>query len=146
MATMGLGTLARRLSAAFLRGRGALKSFEHELQVGGGMAGRSDAGLRAVAVQEIVGSVGRAQALRADFCYRRGRAVTARHRRVGQAMREGKALPPLELYRVVRPAHDAARQRSEYYVLDGHHRVAMARRIGQEFVDAHVVEYRLALP
>jgi len=132
MATMSLGRVVRRLGAAFLRRRGALKSFEQALQVGGGMAGRSDAGHRTVEVQQIVGSV--------------GRAMTARHHRVGQAMREGKALPPLELYKVVRPAHDAARQRSEYYVLDGHHRVAMARRIGQEFVDAHVVEYRLNLP
>jgi ParB-like chromosome segregation protein Spo0J len=33
---------------------------------------------------------------------------------------------------------------SEYYVVDGHHRVAMARKLGQDFLDAHVVAYRLA--
>ena len=32
---------------------------------------------------------------------------------------------------------------TEYYVVDGHHRVAMAKKLGQDFLDAHVVEYRL---
>ena len=95
-------------------------------------------------VRKIIGSVGRAQTLRGDFCYRRGRAMTARFYRVGRAMQEGRALPPLELYKVARPPHAPADVVSEYYVLDGHHRVAMARRLGQEFFDAHVVEYRLA--
>jgi hypothetical protein len=35
---------------------------------------------------------------------------------------------------------------SEYYVVDGHHRVAMARKLGQDFLDAHVVEYKVADP
>jgi hypothetical protein len=135
------GRVVRRL----LGRHDALKCFEHELEAGGGMAGRADAGLRAVEVRKIVGSVGRAQTLRADFCYRRGRAMTARFHRVGKAMQEGQALPPLELYRLTRPERaPGAAPVSEYYVLDGHHRVAMARKLGQDFLDAHVVAYRLA--
>ncbi|HEU5315896.1 MAG TPA: ParB/RepB/Spo0J family partition protein [Chloroflexota bacterium] len=36
--------------------------------------------------------------------------------------------------------------RTEYYVVDGHHRVAMAKKLGQDYLDAHVVEYRVAEP
>jgi hypothetical protein len=135
------GGLVRRL----LVRHGVIKSFEHELQAGGGMAGRADAGLRTVDVRKVVGSVGRAETLRSDFFYRRGRAMTARFLRVGQAMQEGKTLPPLELYKLTRSPHAAhAAPLSEYYVVDGHHRVAMARKLGQDFLDAHVVAYRLA--
>lgn len=31
---------------------------------------------------------------------------------------------------------------TEYYVVDGHHRVAMAKKLGQDYLDAHVVEHR----
>jgi CRP-like cAMP-binding protein len=82
-------------------------------------------------VEAIVGSIGRWQALRSDFLYRTGQAMTQRFYRVGQAMQAGKALPPIEVYKLD----------NKYYVLDGHHRVAMARRLGQDFLDAHVVEY-----
>jgi hypothetical protein len=142
---MNPGALCGRLVKRLRVRHAAIKSFEGEVRAGGGMAGRTDAGMRTVEVRNIVGSVGRAETLRGDFSYRRGPAITARHHRVGRAMRAGVALPPLELYRVVRAAHDTSREGSEYYVLDGHHRVAMARRIGQEFLDAHVVEYRLAV-
>jgi hypothetical protein len=33
---------------------------------------------------------------------------------------------------------------TEYYVVDGHHRVAMAKKLGQDYLDAHVIEYRVA--
>ena len=28
-------------------------------------------------------------------------------------------------------------------MVDGHHRVAMAKKLGQDYLDAHVVEYRV---
>jgi hypothetical protein len=142
---MNPGAMCGQLVKRLLGRHGAIKSFEHELQAGGGMAGRADAGLRTVDVRKVVGSVGRAETLRSDFFYRRGKAMTARFHRVGQAMQEGKTLPPLELYKVIRAPHAAsAAPVSEYYVVDGHHRVAMARKLGQDFLDAHVVAYRLA--
>jgi hypothetical protein len=137
--------MCRRLIKRLLGRHAAIKSFEHELQAGGGMAGRADAGMRTVDVHKVVGSVGRAETLRSDFFYRRGKAMTARFHRVGQAIREGKTLPPLELYKVTRaPRTGDAMPASEYYVVDGHHRVAMARKLGQDFLDAHVVAYRLS--
>src|SRR5207249_1375790 len=82
--------------------------------------------------------VGRSHNLRSDFFYKTGQAVTARFRRVGQAMAEGKSLPPLELYKVKEPE-----QPSTYYVVDGHHRVAMAKQMGHDAMDARVIEYRV---
>lgn len=142
---MNLGTTCGRLVKRLMDRHESIRSFEHDLQAGGGMAGRVDAGLRTVDVRKVVGSVGRAENLRGDFFYRRGRAVTARFHRVGQAMREGKPLPALELYKLTpAPQAEAPAPASEYYVVDGHHRVAMARKLGQDFLDAHVVAYRLA--
>lgn len=142
---MNPGTLCRRAVMRLLGRYDPVKCFEHEVRAGGGMAGRADAGMYTVEVRKVVGSVGRAETLRSDFCYRRGRAMTARFHRVGRAMEAGKILPPLELYKVTRsPRAAGASPVSEYYVLDGHHRVAMARKLGQDFLDAHVVTYRLA--
>jgi ParB-like chromosome segregation protein Spo0J len=53
-------------------------------------------------------------------------------------MQEGKSLPPLELYKVKAPD-----QPSQYYVVDGNHRVAMAKQLGVDSLDAHVVEYKV---
>jgi CRP-like cAMP-binding protein len=108
-----------------------LASFQDALQEAGGAAGAVDRGFVSIPVEAIVGSIGRWQTLRSDFLYRTGQAMTQRFYRVGQAMRAGKELPPIEVYQL----------NGKYYVLDGHHRVAMARRLGQDFVDAHVVEY-----
>jgi CRP-like cAMP-binding protein len=108
-----------------------LVSFQDALREAGGAAGAVDRGLVSIPVEAIVGSIGRSQALRSDFLYRTGQAMTQRFYRVGDAMRAGKGLPPIEVYKLS----------SKYYVLDGHHRVAMARRLGQDFLDAHVVEY-----
>ncbi len=126
------------------RGHRAVKSFDEELQAAGGLASRVDAGARIVPVEKVVGSVSRWQNLRSDFFYRTGTAMTARFRRVGEAMREGKPLPPIEVYQLKKSAQPGqAPPPTEYYVVDGHHRVAMARKLGQDFLDAHVVAYKV---
>jgi len=119
-----------------------LLSFRDALEEAGGAAGAVDRGLLSIPVDAIVGSIGRWQALRSDFLYRSGRAMTQRFYRVGNAMRHGTELPPIEVYKLkFRSSTPGGPPRSEYYVLDGHHRVAMARQLGQDFLDAHVVEY-----
>ena len=60
------------------------------------------------------------------------------------AMSRDEVLPAIDVYELRTPCPDG-RTRSEYYVVDGHHRVAVARRFGQEFLDAHVVLYRVSL-
>jgi hypothetical protein len=125
----------------------AIKSFAHELHLAGGNAGRVDGGLQVVPTDRIVGSVDRWRELRADFTFATWPRLSERHRRIARAMRASATLPPLELYALVAPPDGSGRPgRCEYFVVDGHHRVAMARRLGQHFLDAHVIEYRLTAP
>jgi hypothetical protein len=144
---MTLEKLRQRVNQFFKAGHGEVRSFEHEIEASGAIVGRSDRGYKEIPTTKIVGSVGRAQNLRSDFFYKSGR-VTARFTSIGRAMAEGKTLPPLEVYKVKmgRPANDTREPKpvTEYYVVDGHHRVAMAKKLGQDYLDAHVVEYRLA--
>lgn len=125
-----------------------VKSFEQEIEAAGGVAGRVDTGVRIVPTAKIVGSVSRWRELGSDFFYRSGKGVTGRYHRIGAAMRRGTILPPVDLYRLRQPRRDGPDQPpgSEYYVVDGHHRVAMARKLGQDFLDAHVVSYTAASP
>jgi nucleotide-binding universal stress UspA family protein len=88
-------------------------------------------GLRTVALDRIVGSVGRAQELDAAFMSARMRKGDKRYRRILKAMERGDILPPVELYKL---GYD-------YYVLDGNHRVAAARALGQRDIDAVVTEF-----
>src|SRR5260370_29901278 len=112
----------------FMREHRHARSFEQALEEQGGRASAVDRGLTSVDVAKIVGSVGRWQVLRSDFFYRTGGAMTQRFRRVGEAMLSGKVLPPIELYKLRRaPSRPGESPPSEYYVVDAHHRVAMAR-------------------
>jgi hypothetical protein len=89
-----------------------------------------EAGEQFIPVASIVGSVdGESQLFDRSF-----RPVSERaHARLGSvlvAMRQGEPLPPIEVYE----------WRGEYYVLDGHHRVAAARAVGDDSISAHVIE------
>jgi hypothetical protein len=105
------------------------KEFEEAQRAHGALTGRP-LGVIQVPVDEIVGSVGRAryfpQGLRA------GRGLTpSRVRRLVEALHHGEVLPSVLLYRL---GH-------EYYIADGHHRVAAARMAGQKEVDAEVLAF-----
>jgi hypothetical protein len=50
---------------------------------------------------------------------------------VKKAMREGKSLPPVKLYKI----------KDEYYVLDGNHRIAAAKELGRSDIMAKIVEF-----
>ncbi|HET7771086.1 MAG TPA: hypothetical protein VFN74_20095 [Chloroflexota bacterium] len=126
---------------------GPAKSFEQEVERAG-ITARVEGGMRTIPAAKVVGSVGRAQNLRSDFFYRTGQAMTARFKRIGQAMDQGKVLPPIEVYKAKLKRADEKTgkevEKTEYYVVDGHHRVAMARLKGQDYLDAHVVEYKVS--
>jgi len=55
---------------------------------------------------------------------------------VYQAREKGIELPPVTLYKVG----------EAYFVVDGHHRVSVARQRGQEFIDAEVIEVQTKVP
>src|SRR5687768_5961961 len=139
--------LWRQIVRFFAQPHGDAKSFEREVEAAG-IAGRVDGGMRTIPASKIVGSVGRAQNLRSDFFYRSGRAMTARFVGIGKAMEAGQVLPPIEVYRARLRRRQGEREveKTEYYVVDGHHRVAMAKKLGQDYLDAHVVDYRVAPP
>jgi hypothetical protein len=89
-----------------------------------------DAGEQFIPLASIVGSVdGAAQLFDRSFRPVSDRA-RARLASVLVAMRQGKSIPPIDVWA----------WHGEYYVLDGHHRVAAARALGWDYINAHVVE------
>jgi hypothetical protein len=87
-------------------------------------------GLRPIPLGKIVGTDGRGADFDREFLPRRPE-IGARWRRVEQAF-PGGDFPPIVVYQL----GDA------YFVLDGHHRVAIARQRGMDTIDAEVTELR----
>jgi hypothetical protein len=100
-----------------------------EVRRGLAVAAESYRGVRAVPIDRIVGSTDRSRDFDRAFRPRRGHCA-GRWVSVARAHGEGKALPPVQLYRI----GDA------YFVRDGHHRISVARVRGQAAIDAEVVE------
>ena len=84
-------------------------------------------GKRAVAVEKIVGSVGRFGDFDRTFLPTRG-SLETRWKRVDRAYHRGRDLPPVALFKVG----------ESYFVEDGNHRVSVARYQGVEWIDAEV--------
>ena len=98
-----------------------------------GSAPRRRIGLRSVPLERIVGTVRHPTQNTADFLplpRLRGRNWQARWQRITRAMDRLATLPPIE---VVLAGDD-------YYVVDGHNRVAAALRAGGVDVDADVTQ------
>ncbi len=87
-------------------------------------------GPKIVEAEKIVGSVGRQNDFDRSFLPIRAN-VEARWRRVDRAFRRIEDLPPVSLYKI----GDA------YFVLDGNHRVSVARYHGVPTVGAVVTEF-----
>jgi hypothetical protein len=92
-------------------------------------------GVVTVPIDQIVGSVGRYEDFD-DAFLPKSNALSARWRRVDRAFYDDISLPPVTLYKV----GDA------YFVLDGNHRVSVARANGATFIDAEVLEARTRVP
>jgi hypothetical protein len=106
-----------------------IRCFQHVSQDGSSL-NRRDLGVIPVPVERIVGTVSRCRDVRTDFQPSRNRSLP-RLGQIREAMKRGEIMPPLELNRL----------RDEYYVLDGHHRVAVAKEMDMAYLDAHVVDY-----
>ena len=87
-------------------------------------------GRRLVDTDEIVGSVGRSRDFDRRFSPLRA-STGERWKRVDLAFHRGEDLPPVSLYKL-----DGA-----YFVLDGNHRVSVARYHGVRTVEAEVTEF-----
>lgn len=86
-------------------------------------------GLHTVEIRSIVGSSGRYRDFNSNFVPRR-RAFDDRWVNVAQAHFEQVELPPIQLYKI----------EDDYFVVDGNHRVSVARILGHEAIHASVVE------
>lgn len=89
-----------------------------------------DRGVQEVALDRIVGSLGREHEFNRAFLPRR-ESLRERWEGVRAAAEGARGFPPVELYRV----GDA------YFVVDGHHRVSVERSLGAPTIEAHVQEY-----
>jgi nucleotide-binding universal stress UspA family protein len=96
----------------------------------------AEKGLREIPLDAIVGSVGRYTDFTRTFLPRHV-GDQQRWARVKAAV-EGNTtgLPPIEVYQI----GDA------YFVLDGHHRVSVARQLGQTHIEAYVTEVQTKIP
>ncbi len=88
-------------------------------------------GRRTVEVSRIVGSVGKHEHFDPNFMPL-SNASPQKWKRIDRAFRLGQELPPVSLLRLG----------GAYFVLDGNHRVSVARFHGVEWIDAEVTEAR----
>lgn len=91
-------------------------------------------GIRPIPVGDIVGTVSRTGDFDRDFLPRR-REIAERWKRVEEAHPEGE-FPPIQVYEVD----------GRYFVVDGHHRVAVAKQRGVDFIDAEITRLRTRWP
>jgi hypothetical protein len=124
--------------AARLRGRpgdlDVLLPFD-EVVAALGMRGRHKLGEQLVEIDSIVGSVDRTSGFDRRF---RPTTEQARNRfeRIAGSIRRGREMPPVDLYRVGQV----------HFVVDGHHRIAVARAMGWTAIRAIVTEVLTSLP
>ena len=86
-------------------------------------------GVQTVRVDQIVGSLNRYHQFDRAFLPVEDQ-IASRWQSVDRAFYTDVSLPPILLYKVGQV----------YFVVDGHHRVSVAREQGQEFIDAEVRE------
>ncbi len=114
-----------------------MRSIEPMLRAAG-LEGRAFGGVKEIPVDRIVGSVA-PDAKTTDFdpmflpVHRRQRD---RWTRIYREMVEGEELPPIDVYNVD----------GRYYVIDGHHRVSVAKKLGRPTINARVVDVRTRSP
>jgi hypothetical protein len=94
-----------------------------------GRKGERYLGLQAIDLDSIVGTVDRGREFDRSFRPTSGK-VRSRWERIAEAQRRGKAMPPVDVYRIG----------DLHFVKDGHHRVSVARALGHDKIDAYVTE------
>jgi nucleotide-binding universal stress UspA family protein len=92
---------------------------------------RTERGIQNIPLDSIVGSVGRYTDFTRTFLPLHN-SDRERWARVKAAMEGQVGLPPIEVYKVGKV----------YFVVDGNHRVSIARQEGFKTVEAHVVEFK----
>ena len=99
------------------------------------LSSQRDLGIQTVPLDRIVGSEGRAGEFNRLFLPRNPK-LRERWKRIVRARHQDRRLPPVELTKVS----------DIYFVSDGNHRLSVARHLGQEEIDAHVIEVETNVP
>ncbi|WP_155299317.1 DUF4032 domain-containing protein [Deinococcus kurensis] len=97
--------------------------------------GEHQRGLETIEVDHIIGSVDRYREFDRHYLPKEAH-LDERWIGVRAAQLQGKELPPIQVYKVG----------DLYFVKDGNHRVSVARRQGQKFIDAYVIELHVTVP
>ena len=92
-------------------------------------------GLQEIELDKIIGSVGRYQDFTRDFLPLQPSDET-RWANVKVAMTEMAGIPPIDVYQLG----------DVYFVLDGNHRVSVARKLGARTISAYVTEIKTRMP
>jgi uncharacterized ParB-like nuclease family protein len=127
----------RAIQATLTRRSKRLLSLDRVLEAAG-LEGKSFGGVQEIPLEKVVGSAA-ADAKVADFdpaFLPVNRRLRDRWTRIYTAMVEGDELPPIDVYKL----DDA------YYVIDGHHRVSVARSLGRDVINSRVVEVKTRAP
>jgi ParB-like nuclease family protein len=95
---------------------------------------QSYVGIRPIPVADVVGTVSRVEDFDRDFLPKRSK-IQERWKQVEQSYPESD-FPPITVYEID----------GRYFVVDGHHRVAIAKQRGTEFIDAEVTQLRSRTP
>jgi hypothetical protein len=99
-----------------------------------GATSRTDLGVRRIPLDSIVGTVDRRRG-EFDRSFRPASETRARWERIAAARKRGEEMPPIDVFRIG----------DLHFVQDGHHRVSVARAMGDTEIDAHVTEVRTRL-
>ena len=94
--------------------------------------GRHYDGIKSVSIEEIVGSEGKSEDFDRSFNPRQDRTRT-RWLNIAKARLADRELPPVELIQVG----------DSYFVRDGHHRISVARALGENYIDAEVTQWQI---
>jgi hypothetical protein len=100
-----------------------------------GREGQVDRGIRWIPLAQVRGSEGRSNEFDAAFLPV-NRRLRERWARLDTLMQQGMEMPPIEVYKLD----------DLYFVKDGHHRVSVARHLGQETIRANVIEVATRAP
>ena len=108
----------------------AVRRLEYERA---GASGRAAGTL--VPIDQVVGTVEPTRCFDRQF-RPTSEVPRTRFERIAVGIRSGRGMDPVDLYRCA----------GKYYVLDGHHRIAVARALGENSILANITEVRLTHP
>ena len=96
-----------------------------------GATSRHAAGEKVIPLDAIVGTVDRRSG-EFDRSFRPSPNTRGRWERIAEARKRGEAMPPIDVFQIG----------DLYFVQDGHHRVSVARAMGDKDINANVIQVR----